>query len=596
MDKNSAIGLTLIALLLLLYFYFFSPTAVPPEAKPDLKELSVKRDTTMLKKSAKVMDSVVTQQYGNLGSFLTGKESFTKVENDVLRLTFSNHATFSEVNLRKFKTYSQQPLNLISGGNNTFSLFADYEGKKIDLYGILYQAETSKKGDTTVISFIAKLSESAYFKHIYSVPATGYQIGYRLEAKGVTLSDKNVAFAWVDNIPLQEKDINKDSRSKTTINYYTGKGFDGLSESSTDLDTRTINEPVKWVAIRQKFFISAILTKNNFTSGSLATSFDPANPLVVKKAAVDLVIPSEEITSGKANFSYYFGPNDYKITSGVTEGFSRNVYLGWPPVIWVNKFLLMPVFNFLQKFISNFGVIIILLVLFMKLLLMPLTYSSYMGMAKMRLLKPELDVIKEKNGDNLTQAQQDQMKLYQQAGVNPFSGCIPLILQMPIIFSMFYLFPNSIDLRQQPFLWAEDLSTYDSIMTLPFTIPFGYGNHVSLFVLLMTASQLVFQWQNNQIQAVQGPMKSMGYIMPVVFLFFLNSFSAGLSFYYFVSNLITFAQQAIIKRFVDEDKIKAIMDENRKKAASGTSKKSKFMTKLEEAMKSSDEARKKAKR
>jgi YidC/Oxa1 family membrane protein insertase len=256
----------------------------------------------------------------------------------------------------------------------------------------------------------------------------------------------------------------------------------------------------------------------------------------------------------------------------------------------------MPVFNFLQTFIGNYGIIILVLVVFIKLLLMPLTYSSYMGMAKMRLLKPELDAIKEKNGDNMAQAQQDQMKLYQQAGVNPFSGCIPLILQMPIIFSMFYLFPNSIDLRQQPFLWAEDLSTWDSIVTLPFSIPFGYGNHVSLFVLLMTASQLVFQWQNNQITAVQGPMKSMGYVMPLVFLFMLNSFSAGLSFYYFVSNLITFAQQAVIKRFVDEDKIKAIMDENKKKAASGNSKKSKFMSKLEDAMKASEEARKKAKK
>ena len=185
------------------------------------------------------------------------------------------------------------------------------------------------------------------------------------------------------------------------------------------------------------------------------------------------------------------------------------------------------------------------------------------------------------------------MKLYKQAGVNPFSGCIPLILQMPILFAMFYFFPISIGLRQKSFLWAEDLSTYDSILNLPFTIPF-YGAHVSLFVLLMTISTLVSVWQNNQMSTVTGPMKSMQYIMPVVLVFVLNTFSAGLSFYYFVSNLITFAQQAIIKRFVDEDKIKAIMEENKKKAATGTGKKSKFMTKLEEAMKASEEARKAA--
>jgi YidC/Oxa1 family membrane protein insertase len=191
----------------------------------------------------------------------------------------------------------------------------------------------------------------------------------------------------------------------------------------------------------------------------------------------------------------------------------------------------------------------------------------------------------------MAQSQQDNMKLYKQAGVNPFAGCIPLILQMPILFAMFQFFPMSIELRQKAFLWAEDLSTYDSILNLPFNIPF-YGSHVSLFVLLMTASTLISVWQNSQMTTVTGPMQSMQYIMPVVLIFVLNSFAAGLSFYYLVSNLVTFAQQAVIKRFVDEDKIKALMEENKKKAATGTSTKSKFMTKLEEAMKASEEARK----
>ena len=590
MDRNSAIGLTLIALLLAGYFYFFSPTAVPPETKPVSKGSVIPKDSATQKKPDLGLDTL----YGNLSSFLKGEESVTTVENDVLKISLSNRATFWEVNLKKYKTYNQQPLNLVTGGNNAFSLFADYQGKKVDLYSLHYQPETIKKGDTTWVTFTASLSEGAYLKHIYSIPAKGYQVGYRIESKNVPLNGKDIGFYWSDYIALQEKDL-KDSRAKTTVNYYSAaESFDGLSESSSD--SKTLTEPLKWIAIKQKFFLSAIFAKDKFSGGALAVAFDPDDTSFVKKAELNLSIPADAIASKKANFSYYFGPNDYRITKEITDSFSRNMYIGWPPVIWVNKFLLMPVFNFLQKFISNYGIIILLLVLFMKLLLMPLTYSSYMGMAKMRLLKPELDAIKEKNGDNMAQAQQDQMKLYQQAGVNPFSGCIPLVLQMPIIFSMFYLFPNSIDLRQQPFLWAEDLSTWDSVLTLPFTVPFGYGDHVSLFVLLMTASQLIFQWQNNQITAVQGPMKSMGYVMPLVFLFLLNSFSAGLSFYYFISNLITFGQQAVIKRFVDEDKIKAIMDENRKKAASGTSKKSKFMSKLEEAMKAGEEARKKGKK
>ncbi|MCU0397591.1 MAG: membrane protein insertase YidC, partial [Cyclobacteriaceae bacterium] len=194
------------------------------------------------------------------------------------------------------------------------------------------------------------------------------------------------------------------------------------------------------------------------------------------------------------------------------------MYLGWPPVYWINKYVIFPVFHFLTNVIGHFGLIILILVVLLRIILLPLSYRSYLSMAKMKVLKPELDEIKEKFGEDMTKVQQEQMKLYQQAGVNPLSGCIPLLLQMPILFAMFYLFPNSIELRQESFLWAEDLSTYDSIINLPFAIPF-YGSHVSLFTLLMTASTLIYTWQNNQISSVQGPMKSMSYIMPLVFLF-----------------------------------------------------------------------------
>ena len=216
-------------------------------------------------------------------------------------------------------------------------------------------------------------------------------------------------------------------------------------------------------------------------------------------------------------------------------------------------------------------------------------------MAKMKVLKPELDEIKERVGDDMAKVQQESMKLYQQVGVNPISGCIPVLLQMPILFAMFYLFPASIELRQQPFLWAEDLSTYDSIITFSADIPF-LNHHLSLFTIIMTITTLLYQWQNNQISSVTGPMKAMSYVMPVIFFFVLNSFSSGLTFYYTVSTLITFGQQAIIKRFVDETKIRAIMEENKKKNAAGGGKKSKFMSKLEDAMKASEEARKKNKK
>jgi YidC/Oxa1 family membrane protein insertase len=367
-----------------------------------------------------------------------------------------------------------------------------------------------------------------------------------------------------------------------------------LPQRSTGTEIETFSQPLEWIAIKQKFFLAAIIAEQPFSGGELSTITNEADTSMVEYAKVKLFIPKTAILAGASDFKFYVGPNDYQEIDVVAPDFEKNVYLGFPPVYWINKFIIFPVFHFLTGIISNYGLIIIILVLLLKLVLAPLSYRSYLSMAKMRVLKPELDEIKEKNGDDMAKVQQEQLKLYQQVGVNPISGCIPVLLQMPILFAMFYLFPASIELRQQPFLWAEDLSTYDSIIQLPFTLPFGVGDHISLFTLLMTISTLIYTWQNNQLSSVTGPMKSMSYIMPIIFMFVLNSFSAGLTFYYFVSNLVTFAQQAIIRRFVDEDKIKAILEENRKKnLAGGGGKKSKFMSRLEEAMKASEETRRK---
>src|SRR5258706_55870 len=597
MDRNSAIGLTLIAVILLLYFNFFAPSSPPAEDKPAQVTTTeaTPNDSTIHRPEIRRSDSILLRQYGSLSSFLNGEETQTKVEKKDLIFTLSNRGFIQKVELKNFKTYTRQPLYLATPETNSFALTTKNEGKEIHLYRLFYKEQSAKKSnDTSVVSFIARISEGVFLKHTYSIPPAGYQIRYSIESSGLQgmLTGQNLTFHWEDHIPLQEKDI-KDSRSRTTINYYLAKGqFDGLSDTDADVDA--IAEPVKWTAIRQKFFISSIIAEHSFAGGEVSIAVNPQDSSTVKKADIKLFIPKADVVANQSRFTYFFGPNDYEILGDVAEVFARNLPLGWRPVIWVNKFVIIPIFNFLERYIANYAIIIVLLVLFVKLLLTPLSYSSYMGMAKMKLLKPELDAIKEKNGDNMTQTQQDQLKLYQQAGVNPFSGCIPLLLQMPILFAMFYFFPVSIQLRQKHFLWADDLSTYDSIANLPFSIPF-YGDHVSLFVLLMTASTLVYTWQNNQISSVQGPMKSMSYIMPVIFMFVLNNFSAGLSFYYFVSNLVTFGQQAIIRRFVDESKIKQIMENNRRKAATGAGKKSSFMAKLQDAMKAGEEARKKSK-
>lgn len=541
-------------------------------------------------------DSLIASNFGNLSEFARGTEKTIPVETEDIRVVFSSKGgIIKELELKNYKTYSQEPLILVAPGRSEFKLFASYEGKEVDLYALHYNTEQTRRGDTTVVKFNIGLSDGSTLTQTYAVPAQGYQIRYSIAQRGFgeKFDGNHLTYQWNEKILPMEKDIH-DTRTNSTVTYYeVDEGFDYLPERSTSTEIETFSQPLKWVAIKQKFFLASIIAQNHFSGGEVTNAINEGDDSVVEYGAMKLFIPKASIIGGEANFKYYIGPNDYQLIDIVAEDFQKNVYLGWPPVSWINKFVIFPVFHFLTGIISNYGIIIIVLVVLLKLVLFPLSYRSYLSMAKMRVLKPELDEIKEKVGDDMQKVQQEQLKLYQQVGVNPISGCIPVLLQMPILFAMFYLFPASIELRQEPFLWAEDLSTYDSVINLPFAIPFGVGDHLSLFTILMTISTLIYTWQNNQLSSVTGPMKSMSYIMPVIFLFVLNSFPAGLTFYYFVSNLVTFAQQAVIRRFVDEDKIKAVLDENRKRNLAGGGKKSKFMSRLEEAMKASEESRRK---
>lgn len=603
MDRNSAIGLTLIAALLLAYFYWFAPKPQPAPQQPATTEAPAAKGDTVRAQQPAPDSSTLAATYGELSAVMVGEESLTTVETEDLRITFSSQGgIIRDAELKKFRTYHdyrkhrETPLKLIGPENNVFRLTTQYQGKEIDLYDWYYQVKQSTAGDTTIVTYTATAGNGK-ITQTYKIPAKGYEIGYELEAPGLAqdFTTDNLSFQWNNILKPVEKDLT-DTRNHTTINYYSEQdGFSSLSETSTSIESETLPSLVKWVAIKEKFFLASFIAKDNFAGGNVQTAVVTTDTSVVKTASVNLLIPRKDLAVGKSGFKFYIGPNDYQVIGDVTEDFAKNVYLGWRPVYWINKFVIFPVFHFLTQMISSYGLIIIILVILLKLVLFPLSYRSYLSMAKMKVLKPELDEIKERVGEDMAKVQQEQLKLYQQVGVNPISGCIPVLLQMPILFAMFYLFPNSIELRQQNFLWAEDLATFDSPISLPGTIPF-LGDHISLFTVIMTISTLIYTWQNNQVSSVTGPMKSMSYIMPVVFLFVLNSFPAGLTFYYFVSNMVTFGQQAFIRRFVDEDKIRAIMEENRKKnlAGGGGGKKSKFMSKLEDAMKASEEARKKA--
>jgi YidC/Oxa1 family membrane protein insertase len=599
MDRNSAIGLTLIGAILLIYFGWFATPSESPVTEPAKTETAAKPEATAINSETNspasvAADSVLNATYGDLSTSLKGEEQKTEIETADLKLTLTNKGGIIEnLVLKNYKTYHGKPLTLIDPSTNEFKLLTSYKGQPLDLYTIYYTTEKRTQGDSTIINYTLKLADGAELKQTYIIPATGFEIQYRVSSKGFDSSiSEKLEFQLSSSLRPLEKDLT-DSRQQTTIIYNQDGSVDELNARSTSAEKEVFASGLKWVSLRQKFFLVALISEKGFANGEIETSVNESDSSVVKRANIKLGIASKDLKDGSANFKFYVGPNEYKKIGGVAENFDENVYLGWPPVYWINKYLIFPVFYFLNTYIGNFGIIICILVILIRLVLLPLSYKSYLSMAKMKVLKPELDEIKEKHGEDMTKVQQEQLKLYQSVGVNPISGCIPLLLQMPILFAMFYLFPNSIELRQESFLWAEDLSTYDSILSLPFSIPF-YGAHVSLFTLLMTASTLIITWQNNQVSSVQGPMKSMSYIMPLVFLFVLNTFPSGLSFYYFMSNIATFGQQLIIRRFVDENKIKLILEENRKRNASGDGKKSKFMTKLQDAMKASEESRRNA--
>lgn len=597
MDKNQLTGLLLVSILVFAYFHFFAPEPLPREVhesevvQQEPAETASTEVSAVMEENDSLKQLEQVKKYGDFAQAAQGNAADVVLENEDIKITFSTQgAVVKSILLKDYLTYDKQPLYLLDENSSQMDYFIETNNGPINLSNLYFESNAADvqviEGDSATVVFTLSLASGQTVEKIYTLGGTGFELYQRIAFNGIDLRNKGINFQWHNNIKRQEEHIEL-SRNVTTVNYYlSGDGFDNLSETSTSKEEVRPTLPAEWVAIKQKFFTAGIVATNAFRSVEVSTEVDPNDSNTVKTAEVRLEIPFVEGENAVA-VKYFFGPNNYKILKDVAPDFSKNIKLGWGPLSWINKFLIIPIFHFLEAYITNYGIIIFILVFIIKLLLSPLSYKSYVSMAKTKVLKPELDEIKAKHGDDMQKAQTEQMQLYQKVGINPLSGCIPMLLQMPILIAMFYFFPNSIELRQEAFLWAKDLSTYDSIINLPFTIPF-YGSHVSLFCLLMTASQILYTWSNSQMTTIQGPMKTMQYIMPVAFLFFLNSFPAGLTFYYFVSNLFTFGQQAVIKKFIDEDKIRAILEENKKRNAN--KKKSKFQLRLEEAMKASQEA------
>ncbi len=602
MDKNFITGILLIMLMLIGYNLLFPPQEpIKPKQKP--KTAQIVSATPLPQK----LDSLKAKTlYGDFASATNGIAHDIVIENSVARFTFSTlGGSMKEVLLKKFKTYSGQPLSIFNTQSNKLGLEIPTNKGKVNTAGLYFntssQNQVVQAGKTGEIIFRMSIADNQYVEQTYHVTENSYLIDYDIKFVGLDglVSDAPVRFLWEDRLKQFENDL-AENRKVVTTNYYADEKMSDIGRGQSSNVEEKIEDPVQWFTHKSKYFLSGFIAKNAALTGFVAKSLVDANDSsYVKTMVSEANLPIADLKAGKGSYQFYFGPNDYQIVKEIkAPSFGENVDLGYAFLKPLNKFFFVPMFSFFEKYISNYGLLIIALVLFVKLLLTPLVYKSYISMAKMRLLQPELNAIREQTGDDQAKYQQEQMKLYQQVGVSPLSGCVPVLATMPVLMSLFFLFPNLIELRQQSFLWAKDLSTYDAPLHLPFAIPF-YGSHVSIFTILMTVSQLIYAWYNNQITPTQTQpgmpnMKAMAYIMPVMFMFVMNTFPAGLSFYYFVSNLVTIIQQQVIKRFVDEDKLKLVLDENRKKIATGEKKQSKFSSMLERSMKAAEEAKKNA--
>lgn len=593
MDRNSITGIVIIVGMLLGYEYFFGSKFPAPETKKTAA-------TQQISKKVGIKDSEKATL--PIKDTLTIVAKDYVIENNDIKVTLTNvGGKLKQVQLKNYYSYANFSSNkkdglvLFDSKKDKFDLILPIGSQKVNLSSLSYSAENVSPKSVT---FLATTASGKKIKQLYQLNDEGFELKYALDTKEISseLAGNEYTIDWLENIHQTEKDVNEER--KATVNYLLQEDeeFDYLSENPANKESETLTKNIDWITFKKKYFIAGLIPQNfYFTKAELTSTPNLNDSVNIKTLTAKIAGNITDLQKGNGVFKFYFGPNDYTKIKEIAPSFGKNVKLSYDFLLPITKYIYVPLFELLESIFSNYGILIIVLVLIIKTALLPLTYKSYVSMAKTRILAPEISKIKEKIGDDAAKVQQETMKLYQEVGVNPLSGCIPVLATMPILMAVFLLFPNLINLRQQSFLWANDLSTFDSIINLPFSIPF-YGSHVSLFCLLMTISQLAYGYYNNQITPDQPgqpiDMKKMAYITPVIFMFVMNSFAAGLSFYYFVSNLVTIGQQLAIRKFVDEDKIKVLLEENRKKIAAGGGKKSKFSQYLQNQMKAVEEAQK----
>ncbi len=628
MNRDNIIGLILIFVILIGFSIWNAPSEEEKEqmrrAQDSIRALreaeqelirekqALEKETTneeeLVLDDQEVPDSVKTallkDRLGLFAGAATGEDQIITIENDLMIIKVSRKGGHPySVELKNYKTWDQQPLMLFYGDRNEFDLQFYSQNRLVSTQNLYFTPDTraNQSNGTYKVSGEDSLTFSMrlypdnhtqglpkYLEYKYTIRGNEYMVDFDINTVGMyDVIASNTSFfnlTWNKDVPRLEKS-RKNEMNNTTVYYkFLNDEVDRLRETRDG--TEKLSAGIKWIAYKQQFFTSVLIAGESFNNAVVSTeSFDESNEDFLKRMESNIDIAFTGGADNNIPLSFYFGPNHFNTLKAHNLSLESQIPLGWALFGWINRYIVIKVFNYLDSFNLNYGIIILILTLMLKLVLFPIAYKTYLSSARMRVLKPEIEELGKKfpKKEDAMKKQQATMSLYRKAGVNPMAGCVPMLLQFPILIAMFRFFPASIELRQEGFLWADDLSSYDSILQLPFEIPW-YGDHVSLFTLLMTVSTILYTKMNSEMMSTgtQMPgMKTMLYMMPVMLLFVFNSYASGLSYYYFLANIITFIQMYAFRFMIDEDKIRHKIEHNKKKPV----KKSSWMKRLEDMQK-----------
>jgi len=600
-DPYQFIGFILIALILTWMMYVNQPepgdnTAAPPENTEVAAEETPTAPPTQTNDSLQKINLQST--FGIFTNWMTDQGgSLHLLENKDLLLEVSpKGGILTRVRLKDYTDYKDQPLELIKEGNNQFNVqFSTKDGRRLNTKDFYFSPQLSSENGKQKLSLKATIAPNQYLEFVYAIDAERFLVDFSIQSSGIASlldSSEPALMTWETRAYRNSKSIDYEGRYTELTYGYEGDKVDYLSLSGTDEESP---EEIRWVSFRQHFFSAILIPEKpidqlTVTSDNLAED-KSLEEVFTKKFGIQIPLAYQMGEFG-SRFEYYFGVTDYQTLKSYDRDLESSIPLGWGIFGWLNRFIFLPLFGFLSSFFPH-GIAIIVMTIIVRLAMSPVTYKSYVSQIKMKVLRPEIEELNKKYKDNAVKRQQETMSLYNRAGANPMAGCIPALLQLPVFYALFTFFPVAFELRKKSFLWADDLSSYDSVLDLGFNIPF-YGDHVSLFPILASIAIYFYtQMTTGQQTMPQQPgmpnMKIIMYLMPLMMLFFFNNYASGLSLYYFVSNLLTIILMLVIKNYIiDDDKIHAKIEENKKKPKKAGG----FSARLQKAMEEAEKQKK----